>query len=297
MTIIFSVNVPELEHPARLSDYCVGLFPQISSRKGIKKAIDRGEVLLNGTVGKSGDWVQSEDIIQLTETNIKPAKGVQIDIPVVYEDSFFAILNKPSGLEVSGNKHWTLQNALPHLITKSDEVDALTIPRPVHRLDYATSGLIIVAKTASAAQKFGSMLERHDIIKQYRAIVIGELKGCGFVELPLDGKIAKSEYQTVAHTPSLKNGSLTLVDLFPHTGRTHQLRKHMLAIGYPILGDFLYGKEGYILKGKGLFLCAVALKFVHPFTKEIHEIKIAPPNKFKLLLQRELQMYNRANGN
>ena len=87
--------------------------------------------------------------------------------------------------------------------------------------------------------------------------------------------------------PSLKNEFLTLVDLFPITGRTHQLRKHLFENKTPILGDKLYFKKGLVLWKKGLFLCAVELQLTHPKTGELLKLEIEPPNKFKTILERE----------
>jgi len=91
----------------------------------------------------------------------------------------------------------------------------------------------------------------------------------------------------------LRNEFLSLVDLYPQTGRTHQLRIHLSKLGYPIMGDTLYGVEGKVFKGKGLFLCAIGLRFNHPITDEKIAIQINEPNKYNILLEREEKRWNR----
>ena len=94
-------------------------------------------------------------------------------------------------------------------------------------------------------------------------------------------------YVRIKTVRSIKNDWLSLIDLFPLTGRTHQLRIHMSKLGFPILGDKLYGTEGLILKGKGLFLSAVELTFPHPKNNKTVNIKIDEPEKFEVFLNRE----------
>ena len=107
----------------------------------------------------------------------------------------------------------------------------------------------------------------------------------GTIDFPIDSKAAQTRFETNRIVRSLKNNYLTLVDLYPTTGRTHQLRIHLVKSGWPILGDKLYGKEGMILKNKGLFLTAVGLSFPHPITQELMNITKDAPAKFGLLLE------------
>ena len=130
------------------------------------------------------------------------------------------------------------------------------------------------------------------IRKKYIAIVIGKLMGEGFITEPIEDKPAKTEYRVIKTVESLKNKHLTLVELFPHTGRTHQLRIHLSGLGFPILGDKLYGKEDLILKHKGLFLSAVSLKLKHPIKANELEIKVDMPNKFNTRLNNEQRRFS-----
>ena len=271
----------------RLSDYAIGVFESIPTRKGIKKAIKKGAIYVNGEVGQTGTWIVDGDEIVLYDLDESLPKTFEFDLTVVFEDKDLAVINKPGGIPVSGNYYKTVQNALPYNLTKSTAADALKIARPVHRIDAATCGLLLVAKTKTAHLHLSKQFENKTIQKRYQAIAIGKLPQKGRIETPIDEKSSITDFETVKIVPSLKNEFLTLVNLYPITGRTHQLRKHLSGLNHPILGDKLYGREGLILWKKGLFLCAVELNFMHPKTKKMMQITIQPPNKFKTILERE----------
>ncbi|NQZ57961.1 MAG: RluA family pseudouridine synthase [Lentisphaeraceae bacterium] len=284
-------TVPEGVSNIRLCDYAREAFPIIPSRKGVKKAIKRGEILLNGEICNGALWVEPGQQLQLVDPQVTPPKDYKIELEVVFEDEHLAIINKGPGIEVSGNKFKTVENALAKNLKASSEKDALAWPRPVHRLDYPTSGLLLIAKTKKAQVNLGQQFEKKTIHKRYRAIIIGEIPESGDVKTAVNELKAHSEYKRVKSIDSLKSKKLTLVDLFPHTGRTHQLRVHMASLGTPILGDSLYGSDGMILRSKGLFLAAVELSFIHPFTKQEVNIEIPQPAKFDTYFEREIRRF------
>jgi len=287
-------TVPSNIKAIRLSDYTVGIFPQIPSRKGIKKAIKAGAIYVNGKQGQTGDWVKTGQKIELIELDKKPSKIYEFDLPVIYEDDQIAVIHKPSGIVVSGNQFHTIQNALLYNIKISKAVDAFKLPRPVHRLDYATSGLLLIAKTTSANIALSQQFEKKTIQKRYQAVVFGKLATeKGKIEETVEGKSALTKYQVKQTSPSLKTGHLSLVDLYPLTGRTHQLRIHLANLGHPILGDKLYHGDKPLLQGKGLFLCAVELSFEHPLNKEKMNFCIDAPNKFAYRLEQEKRRWER----
>ncbi len=190
------------------------------------------------------------------------------------------MIHKPAGILVSGNSFKTIANALAQNIKGSDLPDATT-PQPVHRLDYATTGILLVGKTSSSIRALNKMFENKEVNKTYYAVTIGEMNYRGKITSEVDGKKSQSNYSLCESVPSEKFGKLNLVQLEPQTGRRHQLRKHLSNIGNPILGDKEYGLENLILKGKGLYLHAYSLKFIHPFTnKEVH-LKDEFPQRFK----------------
>lgn len=286
MTIIATHIVPPEIANIRLSDYAIGIFPTIATRKGIKKAIKKGMVWIDGQVADTGRWVVSGQEIQLVDLDLPAPKVYQFSLPVVYEDEVIAVVNKPAGIVVSGNQHRTVQNALPYNLKKSMAIDAFKVAKPVHRLDHATSGLLLIAKTRQARVFLGQELEARQVQKHYQAVVVGEIAEKGCIEQAIANKAALTNFELVRQVRSLRDTYLSLVNLYPITGRTHQLRIHLSALGHPIVGDKLYGVVGKTLKGKGLFLCAVGLSFTHPISKEQVNVKIKAPTKFTTFMDR-----------
>lgn len=287
MKIIQTIIAEEDAGGARLSDYLVGKSVHLPSRKSVKKAIDRGCVRVEGQISDTGRRIQPGYCIDILSPDLPSPRVLPLNIPVVYEDDTLAVVNKPSGIPVSGNQFRTVQQALPHNLQPSPLPDALRTPQPVHRLDAPTSGLLLVAKTAAAAVQLGQLFEQRAIQKTYEAIVIGTLPEEGKFTTPVQATTAITHFFRKEVSPSLRNSTLSWVVLQPLTGRTHQLRIHLAEAGHPIMGDNLYGNPGEIYKGKGLFLCATALSWTHPFTGENIHIRIDPPNKFPLLMARE----------
>lgn len=296
MPVLKTHIVPEGVEDIRLYDYVQQIFTTIPSRKGIKKAIAREEIIVDGEKTTTGLWVKSGQKIELLESKINPPKEYHLKLEIVYEDEYLAIINKPAGIPVSGNQYRTIQNALIGNVKLSKEKDALRWPKPVHRLDSPTSGLLLVAKTASALVNLGQQFEKKEIHKKYFAIVIGKIPQSGTIDFEIENLKSLTEYTLIQAVPSLRNDFLSLVELTPKTGRTHQLRIHLAQLGFPILGDKIYGKEGEILKGKGLFLSAVGLELDHPINGKLVEVNTAIPYKFKALLEREEARWKKYNN-
>lgn len=287
MIIIETHIVPEGTERARFSDYACEVFISIPSRKGIKNAIKRGDFLIDGTRGETGTWIKPGQRIELMADESSLPRGYELNLTVVYEDEHLAAVVKPAGIPVNGNSFRTVENSLIRNIRISSEPDALRWPRPVHRLDVPTGGLLLIAKTMRAQVSLGEQFEKKIIRKRYRAVVQGRIEARGHIESQVEGRDAATDYSPVRYVRSLKNQWLTLVDLYPLTGRTHQLRRHMAELGHPIVGDTLYGREGDVFKGKGLFLSAVELVFIHPATGEEMTLKADDPEKFASYLFRE----------
>ena len=183
---------------------------------------------------------------------------------------------------VSGNLHRTLTNSLigKHV---SEHEDAYKWVRPVHRLDAATSGLVLFAKTRSFHRYASDLFTNRKIDKFYSAIVQGKWTDHKLITIPVDDKKAESIIEGVKTVKSLRNDYLSLVKLVPKTGRTHQLRIHCAQEGFPIVGDKRYGNEGDVMKHKGLFLCARKLTFTGMEGQSIFA-EIPLPKKFETLL-------------
>ena len=191
-------------------------------------------------------------------------------LDIIYLDDYMLIVNKPAGLLTVPGKGADKQDSLVSRV-QLEFPEALI----VHRLDMATSGLLILARNKTIQGKLGTMFQRKQIIKQYTAIVSGHMKiKQGTVNLPLItdwpnrpkqkvdfemGKPSVTQYKVISHNPD----NTTWVELIPITGRTHQLRVHMQSLGHPIVGDKLYGLQEKAQVGR-LLLHATFLKLKHP---------------------------------
>ena len=273
--------------PVRLLDYILEMFPEMTTRSSAKKALKKGAVLVDGEQRPSGWWLKPGMKLEFFDLELTPPKTLPMKLEVVYEDDYLAVINKPAGVSVSGNKYVTVQNALMYNLKPSASDDAMAWPKPVHRLDFPTSGLLLVAKTKTAVAGLGKQFEQKTIRKRYRAIVSGKLPEEGIIEIPVNGQSAKTVFKTIEYIPSPMTQWITLVDLFPETGRTHQLRIHMALLGNPIVGDKQYTTGKPLLKGKGLFLSAVEIAFTHPVTGEEMKFAIDEPSKFGALIRKE----------
>ncbi len=144
---------------------------------------------------------------------------------------------------------------------------------------------MLIAKTKTAQIELGKQFENKTIQKKYYTIVIGKVHTNQTINTPIENKEAETNFEVITTIKSLKYKNLSYLNVSPKTGRTHQIRIHLASIGHPILGDKLYGEN--LPKGKGLFLCASEILFLHPKTCNAIALKIEPPRKFKVLLIRE----------
>ena len=212
--------------------------------------------------------------------DVLPKKKLIFPLEVLFEDEHLAVIHKPPGIQVSGNTFKTIANALKQNIASSS-LDDSTSPQPVHRLDYATTGILLIGKTTSSIRALNKMFEEREIKKIYYAITIGKMNGNGEITAEIDSKNSYTNYRVQQSVPSKRFGWLNLVELQPYTGRRHQLRKHLLSIGNPILGDKEYCNKNQVLRGKGLYLHAFSLEFTHPFTNDSLVLRDRLPEKFE----------------
>lgn len=219
-------------------------FPSLSSAR---KRIRRGEILW----GKDREEItmacslSASDVVLLqmrTAPGMYPHTKSKLasEIDVLYEDDHLAAVVKPAGVLVhkgsrkgstNGN---TLVSALAHVLTPTEQGDALERPVALHRLDQNTGGVLLAAKTRSAAQVLTRQFEERAVGKEYEALVCGNLQGTGRIDAPLSGKRALTYFEAVSRVKSLKYGTVTRVHVVPETGRTHQIRRHMCSIAHPI---------------------------------------------------------------
>ena len=290
-----SLTVSGVSERIRILDYVlVHISSVLPSRTAVKKAFKKDLILLNGKVAQTGDWLSEGDLIEIKERPKDQFKVFPLELEILFEDEFMAVINKPAGFSVSGNYYKTIQNTLPYNLSTSNEEDALDLPRPVHRLDKLTSGVLLLAKTRRAQIALGRQFEEQEVSKIYFAIVKGKLEGEGLIDSSVEGREAITFYKSIRVERSLSYGNISLVQLQPKTGRTHQLRIHLAENGHPIIGDYLHDTEK-VLKGKGLFLTACKIEFKHPVSLMTRSFEISPPAKYDSLFERELRRWNKFN--
>jgi len=283
-------RIKSVKPNTRLTDYAAQVFPILGSRTAAKKAIAAGTLLVNDELSEEGAFVKKGDVLIL---KIKAAKKpkVHIDLPVVFEDDYLMVINKPAGIAVNGNRNKTVENAVIAIAKKSYEVDALPSPVAVHRIDVPTKGLVLLAKTKTALIQLSKAFQNNQVKKTYWAIVHGKPASKGRIDKALQGKNAITDFERVKVVSSRVFNHLSLVKLSPVTGRTHQLRIHLNDAGHLIMGDKQYAGRTKTVLGKGLFLAACQLIFTHPITGKTIDLEIQPPIRFKKFLEREQKRF------
>ena len=239
----------------RLDVYLVRKNPELT-RSRIKNLIDQGCVLVNGVKLKAGAILAEGSIIEIEVPAPEPSGLEPEDIPIsiLFEDSDLLVLDKPPHMVVHpahGHSGGTLVNALLYHCRDLSGIGGVARPGIVHRLDKGTSGVMVVAKNDPAHLSLSNQFRDHTIRRVYVAGVRGNVpRDQGVIDKPLgrhgkdrkkiaireDGREARTQFNVVAR----RNG-LSLVELRPGTGRTHQLRVHLSSIGHPVLGDSTYG--------------------------------------------------------
>lgn len=238
---------------------------------------------VNGQIGRTATFVSTDDEIALDISTLhrSHSKTPKLSLEVLYEDDYLAVINKPAGILVSGNKFVTVANALSQNLSYSNQIDACR-PYPIHRLDYGTTGTLLVGKTTKSIRTLSQLFADKLILKEYYAITIDEMQQLsGIIETQEELKVLSSNFEVIDTVKSHRFNMLNLLKLQPTTGKRHQLRKHMAHIGNPILGDQDYGKKGLILNGKGMYLHAFSIRLTHPITEEELNICAPIPKKFR----------------
>lgn len=281
MNILETHIVPEIDQKIRLQEYAPRVFKSISTRSGIKKAIKKGLLLLNGKPAKTSDWIEQGQKLELLQQEVSPGKVFRLPLQVIFEDEFIAIINKPSGCPTSGNYFKTVQNALPFNLKGSDEQDRLPFPLPAHRLDNPTSGVLVCAKTRTALLRLQQDFKEKTIKKTYVALCHGRTPESIGISDEIENKPAFTRLKRINEV-QIKGEIYSLVKLWPETGRTHQLRIHLAKNNNPIIGDPIYGREEVgLFSGKSLYLTATGISFLHPMTFETLTFEIPLSKKFR----------------
>ena len=282
-------------------DKAVAMLNSELSRSFITKLIDEGKITINGKVEKPSFKVKENDEINIEEiVDVKSdIKEEDIPLDVIYEDDDILIINKPQGMVVhpaNGHYSGTLVNALMFMEDSLSSINGVIRPGIVHRIDKDTSGLLCVAKNDNAHHFLAEQLKDHTMAREYMALVRGIIKeNSGTIEMPIgrDKKdrqkmaVVKEGKPAVTHFQVLERfRDHTLVKCQLVSGRTHQIRVHMSAIGHAVEGDPLYAGKNYdkIYKN-GQLLVAFKLKLIHPTTKKEMVFNIDLPDYFQKVLE------------
>lgn len=259
------------------------------SKAKIRQLCKQNEIRLNGRVCSSDTSVRAGDIIW-AECTAPSKPRYEADLSVLFEDEHVLAIDKPAGWITSGNGFRTVENTLPML---SETVgDQLVRPQPVHRLDAATSGILLFAKTRSARLHLYNCFANQTIEKQYLAVVRGFTPLKTVLNYSLDGKKAKTTLKTLQRIPSVRFGYLSRLKLQIASGRTHQIRRHLRIHGNPVLGDTIYDTLNSY-PGKGLFLHATSIRFPN-LDGRCQTILSPEPSKFHNFCSREYQQWQRS---
>ncbi len=271
------------------------------SRSHIQKLIEEGRITVNGKNTKANFRLKAGDVVQIT---VPPPERLdisaeEIKLDVLFEDEDIIVINKPKGMVVhpgAGNYSGTLVNALMrHCGDSLSDINGVIRPGIIHRIDKDTTGVLVVAKNNAAHEALSERFKVHDINRVYVALVEGIIREeRGRIDAPIGRHPADRKKMAV----NIKNGrravthftvlerfrNATLVELKLETGRTHQIRVHMAYIGFPLIGDTVYGKSSDKYRISGQALHARLLGFVHPRTGEYMEFRSEPPEYFSKLI-------------
>src|SRR6202163_4901869 len=308
----------------RLDQYLAAKLPEVS-RSRLQQLIAKGEVLVNQTAAKASLRLKGdEQITVIGPPQAPPLRAIpeEIALDIVYEDDDLAIVNKPAGMMVhagagateDARNRGTLVNALLHHFKKLSSVGGELRPGIVHRLDRATSGLMVVAKNDESHRRLAKQFSGREGHKTYMALVHGWPKqDHGTIQSAISrhsqrrtrmttrgfgGREAVTHYAVQRKIDS-PYGKFALVELKIETGRTHQIRVHMSSLGHPVVGDALYGAPGElrsqsnkrraagmpaVVKLNRNFLHSAVLELEHPRTKESLQFSRPLPDDLQTLM-------------
>lgn len=272
--------------PERLDVHVSGLLPS-KSRAFAAKLVEKGNVRINGHVQLKPSYkLKQTDSVAIDYDDTKPEIIPTIDLPVLYEDNDCVVISKPTGILTHSKGAFNPEATVASWL--SSRVKGMNGERAgiVHRLDRATSGVMICAKTPEALSWLQKQFSQRKTKKTYEAVVIGHLKQLeAIIDMPIErnpkkpqtfrvgsnGKSAITAYKVLS-----SNEKYSLLQLKPTTGRTHQLRVHLEEIGHPILGDTFYGSP----VADRLFLHAKNLELTLP-NRERKVFTVPTPASFK----------------
>lgn len=304
-----TIRVPDERQGERIDQLLVAVLGG-QSRASVQRLIREGQVLMQGEPVRSAHRVRGGETIELTLPPPRSSRlrAEPLPLDILFEDGDLVVLNKPAGMTVhpgAGARSGTLVNALLHHCADLSGVGGEERPGIVHRLDRATTGVLVVAKNDLAHRDLAAQFKARTVSKTYEALVWGRPRTTsGTIDRPVgrhrtarvkmairaDGRSARTSWRVIAPL-----GPVTLLELEPATGRTHQIRVHLMSIGHPIVGDPLYGgrRAGALREEEaqrslaafaGLALHARRLAFRHPRSGERVEYCASRPEELQRLI-------------
>lgn len=268
------------------------------SRSQIKKMIEDGSVTVDGRKISAHYHIKQGETarVEWGEENFDGVLAENIPLTIIHEDESILLVDKPAGMVVhpaAGHDKHTLVNALLYHVKGLSSLGGDARPGIVHRLDKETSGIMVIAKNDKAHAFMSKLFKKRTITRIYRVAVKGVVQHDeGFVEEPV-GRAFLSRKKMIIRPAGGRDAltyfkvlqrfnKATLLEVRPHTGRTHQIRVHMRHMGHPVLGDDLYGMSTPGISRQAVH--ALAVEFEHPVTHEIVYFETTLPKDFEALL-------------
>jgi 23S rRNA pseudouridine1911/1915/1917 synthase len=310
--------VPDDSDGLRLDRFLVSVLPQFS-RSQIQRLIKDGFVKVSGLGARVNQPVKRglTVTVDVPDPTDPAPQAEALDLPIVYQDRDIVVVDKPAGMVVhpaAGHASGTLVNALLHHIDDLSGIGGEKRPGIVHRLDRGTSGLMVIAKHDAAHEELSRQFQDREIEKEYIALVWGEVMAGRRIDAPIardpvnrKKMSAVKEAGGAGHAKARRSReavtrivgaehfgrTLTLAHVAIHTGRTHQIRVHLSAIGHPVVGDSLYGGVHRRVAGDlravthldRPFLHAARLAFKHPIDGRRMEFRSQLPDDLERVVE------------
>jgi len=314
----YRITVPEDGDGARLDVFLTSVLSG-QSRSQIQRLIKEGNVRVAGREAKANQPVKiGQEIAVDVPAPIDPAPRPEaLPLPIVYQDADLIVVDKPAGMVVhpaAGHETGTLVNALLHHVDDLSGIGGEKRPGIVHRLDRGTSGLMVIAKHDAAHEELSRQFHDREVEKEYAALVWGEVMAGRRIDAPIGRDAGNRKKMSSAPARVRRSREavtrivraehfgrvLTLASVAIYTGRTHQIRVHLSAIGHPIVGDPLYGGVhrrvpgdiGAVRHLERPFLHAARLAFTHPGDRRRMEFTSDLPDDLQRVLDEVREAFN-----